>query len=364
MLNKREFDLLQPCPQLQTQTGEGCGLAACPSLGVLVTSDQDKNTLSVWSIPECGQGGGLKLVCTLGGAESAAPMQFHFKVPGLSTSGYLAFTTAASDGSSHPLLVVADGGNDAVHIVDVVGRTHAGYVAAPGTIAGPRGVAASASTTSSALVAVSAWKEHGSGDHVVILYKSNSGTEWEVERIIGGGFGRPGTRDGQLQWPFGLRFNRDGSVICVADHWNDRVSVFRVGDGGFVRHIPTQRTYPADVEELEGGWLVAYVASNSVQFVGDSDDSDGDGRGGCGRHSLGKAGGGYGVGDGEFYWPAALATVPGLGLVVRDSGNERLQVFATPDTIAMLTNMSGIRIAWMSAVARAVISRRGHWCRW
>jgi hypothetical protein len=114
------------------------------------------------------------------------------------------------------------------------------------------------------------------------------------------------------------------------------------------------------VEEVEGGWLVACDGSCTVEFVADGDCGDG-----RGQPLLGGAGGGFGSGDGEFNFPVALATVPGLGLVVRERGNDgRLQVFATPDTIAMLTNMSGIRIAWMCAVARAVISRRGHWCRW
>jgi hypothetical protein len=145
----------------------------------------------------------------------------------------------------------------------------------------------------------------------------------------------------------------------MADWWNNRASVFCVGDDGFVRHMATgQNSYPRDVEEVEGGWLVACDCSNTVEFVSDGD---------IGRCSLGKAGGG--TGDGEFSRPAALATVPGLGLVVREWWNERLQVFATPDTMSMFTNMSGIRIAWMCTVARAVFNRRanmltGHWCRW
>ncbi len=59
-----------------------------------------------------------------------------------------------------------------------------------------------------------------------------------------------------------------------------------------------------------------------MEFVGDGAGGDGGG-----RPSLGKAGGRYGSGDGEFEFPSALAVVPGLGLVVRERGNERLQVF-------------------------------------
>jgi hypothetical protein len=119
-----------------------------------------------------------------------------------------------------------------------------------------------------------------------------------------------------------------------------------------------QNSYPRDVEEVEGGWLVACEGWDTVEFVCKGVGGD------IGRPSLGRTG----SGDGEFDYPFALATVPGLGLVVREYDG-RLQVFATPDTMAMYTNMSGIRIAWMSTCVRAVFERRasmlsGHWCRW
>jgi hypothetical protein len=199
-------------------------------------------------------------------------------------------------------------------------------------------------------VAVSAWREVGSGDHVVVVYRG-SGALWEAVRVIGGGFGGPGLCDGQFSMPYGVRFSRDGSAICVADYWNNRASVFRVGDGGFVRHMATGLWAPYDVEEVEGGWLVACGSSHNVVFVGDGVGGDGGG-----RPSLGKAGGGNGNGDGEFWCPSALAIVPGLGLVVRESGYGRLQVFATPDAIAMAA-MSCMRVAWMVSVARAVRRR-------
>ena len=57
----------------------------------------------------------------------------------------------------------------------------------------------------------------------------------------------------------------------------------------------------------------------------------------------------------RVWFPDALAIVPGLGLVVADRSNYRLQVFATPDVIAMWTNMSGFRVAWMTAAARGIM---------
>jgi hypothetical protein len=256
-------------------------------------------------------------------------LQFEFSQGG----GYLAFispTTTTTSGissssSAHPgpLLLVTDAGLDAVHLVDVVGRTHAGYLASPGSIAGPLGVAACGA---SPLVAVSAWKEDDSGNHVVVVYRG-SGAVWEAMRVIGGGFESPGFLDGQLRMPFGVRFSGDGSAICVADAGNRRVTMFRVGDGGFVRHMATRLSLPYDVEEVEGGWLVACFDSNTVEFVGDgvTTSSAVGGHGGRPRAVLSV----YCSGDGVFDWPkngpTALAVVPSLGLVVRE--HKRLQVF-------------------------------------
>ena len=106
----------------------------------------------------------------------------------------------------------------------------------------------------------------------------------------------------------------------MADYVNYRVSVFRVEDGSFARHVATEGLGgPYDVEECEGGWLVACFHSHTIEFVG------GDvGSGGVGRARLGK----MGSGDGEFFDPSALALVPGLGLVVRKFYvNDRFQVF-------------------------------------
>lgn len=361
------FDVWLPRPSLKTQSGPGFGLAACPALGLLVTSGQ-RDTLSVWREPRGGDGAGtgghkgLEFMYTLGGEESPLPMQFNFN----NVSGYLAFlppvvsagcssTTIASD----PLLLVTDNGHDAVHIVDVVRRRHVGYIADPGSVAGPRGVAA-CNTASSALVAISAWKETDRGDHVVHVFASNgSGSHWTKVRVIGGGFGMPGARTGQLYMPRGLRFSADGSMVCVANCTAYNLSLFRVEDGAFVRHLEAGVLYgPYDVEEVEGGWVVPCHGSHSVEFVG------GDGNGTV-RSYLGKAGGGPGRGDGEFCYPATIALVPGLGLVVRDDGYSVgggcLQVFSTPDMIAML-RMSAIRVAWMAAACRAVL-RRGLFSR-
>jgi hypothetical protein len=355
-------DLVPLVPRM-IKCDHGYGLAVSPSLGVMVTSGS--TTLFVWGPPpddvtrawasagagagvsdaSVGGGGGgggeLSLVCTLGGAGSVAPMQFQFVSDGHSSAGCLAFippTTATTIGissdSAHPLLLVADAGHDAVHVVDVVDRTHAGYLASPGSIAGPRGVAASGA---SPLVAVSAWKMGFSGDHVVVVYRG-SGAVWEAVRVIGGGFGGPGSRDGQLWTPYGLRFSGDGSGICVADSRNNRASLFRLADGGFVRHIATGLVGAVDVEEVEGGWLVASDGfSHTVEFVSN-------GVGGVGGRPA------------RLYLdsghPTALAVVPGLGLVVRTAGGRGgLQVFSPPNSVNAPREWAWMQLANNSTMA-------------
>jgi hypothetical protein len=209
--------------------------------------------------------------------------------------------------------------------------------------------------------------------------------------------------------PYGLRFTGEGAglAVVVVDSGNNRVSELRAGDGTFVRHLTTGVVGPYDVEECEGGWLVACGGSDSVDFVrsgADGEDGaggvvadasciggDGDaggsgvtdscggrggggggagggaGSGGCGGEPLERGGvravvlptsrlGKRGRGHGEFHDPTALAWVPGIGLVVRDWVNGSLQFFADREDIAM-ASMSPHRVAWMVAVARGVASR-------
>ena len=349
---------LMPLPRLRTVCGVGYDVAACPTLGLLVTSNCEDNSLSVYRLPTsvassmCQERGesGLALMCTLG---VVTQMRFQFEVEdGYSgnVSGYLAFTGPAT--CRH--LIVTDAGHDAVHVIDVPGRAHVGYVAAPGTIAGPRGVAARGS-----LVAVSAWKSDAFGDHVVQLFEG-SGATWTPVRVLAGGFGRPGRADGQLCMPYGLRFTVDGTVLVVADNFNDRVCAFRVEDGSFVGHVATGLKDPMDVEECQGGWLVACERWHSVEFVGSGRGGVGPVGAGADAHhrvpcqtALGTRGR-RGSEDGELNCPIALAMVPDLGLVVLDE--DGLQVFDTPDIRAMAA-MSALRVAWMVAAARAVARR-------
>ncbi len=256
-------------------------------------------------------------------------------------SGYLAFTGPVTA----RLLLLTDAGHYAVHVIDVAGQAHVGYVAAPGTIAGPLGVAARGS-----LVAVSAWQLPRTGDHVVRLFEG-SGASWTAVRVLAGGFGGPGSADGQLYRPRGLRFTADGTGLVVADCVNNRVCLFRVGDGSFERHVATEVDWPYDVEECADGWLVACLGSNSIESVRGGGDA-----GGYSDARLARLGR-HGSGHGEFISPCTLALVPDLGLVVRENDNGGCcQVFASPDAIAM-ASMSACRVAWMVGVVRGTARR-------
>lgn len=309
----------------------GYGIAASPALGLLVTS-RWSNVLDVFVLPVGGCPPTLAHVCTLGGD---APMLFKFvDAVDCFPSGYMAFAT------DHHLLVLTDVGHGAVHVIDVVAKIHVGFVAAPGTIAGPRGVTAKGS-----LVAVSAWSDLRHGEHVVRVYEG-TGAAWALVRVLAGRIGR---EDGVLSGPAGLRFTADGTGLVVADSFNNRVSLFCVQDGSFKRHVGTDFLSPQDVQECEGGWLVACGANRTITFVD----------GGTGQRQ-----------DLCTRYPSALAMVPGPLLIVRERGtlilrtrgrprvieasgrDARLKFFATHDAMAMAA-MSTNRVAWMGAAIRA-----------
>jgi hypothetical protein len=227
------------------------------------------------------------------------------------------------------LLLVTDAGHEAVHVIDVVGRGHVGYVAAPGTIVSPTGVAARGF-----LVAVCALDWTPEWGHVVRLFEG-SGASWAVVRNVGLG----------PYFPRGLRFTSDGKRLAVAHSNNPlgyvfTVSVFRVEDGSFERGLGGYPNGAYDVEEVDDGWLFASWITRTIQFV----DCSGAGRAIC---------------DGQLKaTPMNLALIGGFGLVVREShvNHGRLQFFATPDVIAM-ASMSAPRVAWITAARRGRIFR-------
>jgi DNA-binding beta-propeller fold protein YncE len=267
---------LVPLGGLVADCGDGVGLAVCPALGLLVTSSNATNTLSVfnWSLPAMGAPSvspisaavpaitastssdscrpapyppgattGFALVCTIGAPQ--ALFRFGSEFSGVGRSGYLAFLGPAED---HRLLVT-DAGNDAVHVVDVAGQRHVGYLAAPEAIRWPRGVAARGSR-----VVVSTWKalrwtERAQFDGQVCLFEG-SGTSWvQLWTVLGPGGPIPGSPGGWLRQPNGLRFSADGGEVVVADSAMDRVVVYSADDGRFVRQLGPDLPSPVDVQE-------------------------------------------------------------------------------------------------------------------
>jgi hypothetical protein len=128
----------------------GAGVAVCADLGLLVISSSSE--LQVFALPSdiarCHVQSDLAHVRTLGGF---VPMKFQFYYG----SGYMACTDGCGEAISRRLLLATDtgvNGRGAVHVIDVVRGTHEGYLAAPGTIACPQGVA-----TRKSRAAVSCW---------------------------------------------------------------------------------------------------------------------------------------------------------------------------------------------------------------
>jgi hypothetical protein len=254
-----------------------------------------------------------------------APMDFEFS----NASGYMAFTDGCGEAMPSHLLLVTDGGKgegrQAVHVVDVVHGTHVGYVAAPGTITHPRGVA-----TRKSLAAGSCCGERGHND-VVRVFDGRDAT-WTPVRTI-------------AALANGLRFTADGLGLVVAEIYNRCLRIFRVeaedcsADGGTFTF-----GYPLDVEECD---------------IRDDDDGDRAGWVVCDHEGLvAVAGDTTGVGavvrrrKFDLEWCcSALALVPGLGLVVRHRTG--VQFLATPDAVAMAA-MSFCKVAWMGAVCRAI----------
>jgi hypothetical protein len=281
-------------------TAVACGkspkaIAVCMALRIIVANSNKDNTLHLFTI---GPDGAIAPAGTLGGRGSG-PLQFNFG----STVIKMAFTVPAPSsgpGAARPTLLVADWGNDRVQEVDVVARAHVGYLCPPRTLMGPQGVAAS--RTHIAVTTI------GGGHHSVHLFDA-------VSRALLWTVGGPrGSGPRQLDFPVGVRLTGDGARVAVTDRDNKRIVVLSVADGSPVGDVPTPSIDPRDVEEVEGGWLVATWDNVALMPA-------------PGGEPIAGLGGVRGSGDGQFMGVSSLALAPGLGLLVPDFGNDRFQVF-------------------------------------
>ena len=108
-----------PEPAFSGTFSKGYGLAHCSALGVFVVSSIVDGAIYVVNIPKMGDKRMPRPSYSLGGSDAAPPMDFGFSN---GYSGLMAFT-----GPEIPhLLLVTDDGNEAVHVIDVVGREHVG----------------------------------------------------------------------------------------------------------------------------------------------------------------------------------------------------------------------------------------------
>ncbi len=84
-------------------------------------------------------------------------------------------------------------------------------------------------------------------------------------------FGSHGGGDGQLSFPKGLCFVAGSRHVAVADAWNNRVSVFSVDTGDFIRHVGAGVVqYPKGVACSAHDELVVADATNKRVVVFDS----------------------------------------------------------------------------------------------
>jgi hypothetical protein len=242
--------------------GDACrflNIAACSLVDIFIVSRRETRTtymVDVYSLRD------MRLLHTIGRTVAAAtaateataatatviPVPFKFELEGYGVSGMMAFAGPACD----RLVLVTDSGNDCVHVIRVPGCVHAGFLCDPGSLGGPRGVAAHGS-----MVAVSS--RQATTMAMVTIFDGSLETGWSVQRKI--------TK--KLDQPYGLRFARDGHTVVVAE--KSRVIELCTKSGAFVRNVfdargtgetsDTPETIsrdcePVDVEWCQDRWLV------------------------------------------------------------------------------------------------------------
>jgi len=330
----------------------GLGLAFCEALGVLAVSDCSwRSTLYGFSVNRDSATGVPMLVqkWRLCGFRLYHPRIFNFD-GAVGYSGRLAFTKDRR----RPLLLATDHGLNVVHVVDPVRGSLVGDLAPAGSIDGPRGIA-----TRGSLVAVSFWRDRTPGNSGVAMYRRDGNTSWRQLWCV--------AEPRVPAWcsftgPGGLRISRDEQYVATAFIKDTKaVLMLNASTGEPIKYLQAELCGASDVEEHpdQDGWLVACCCKTTptdatVDFVVDTTHRDGE-------YTLRQASlptksepGHARCKHGEV---AALALVPGLGLVARCfDGPHHLVLFTTPSMAAMGA-MSGLRVAWITVVVRGVFRR-------
>jgi DNA-binding beta-propeller fold protein YncE len=213
--------------------------------------------------------------------------QFKWKNGGLSVS---------PDGDS---VLVAEANNNRVQQVRIVDGSWVRFVG-EGVLAGPQYVDCNAD-----VIAVS------EECHRISVLSWADGS-------VRAQFGRIGSGRGQLNGPSGARLLADGSGLVVADQGSHRLCVFTLS-GEFVAAVGGYEQgliSPYDVLECasDGSFIVANAIRHNLFKLS---------RDGAKVEVYGKRGGG----NGEFYYPTALAALPDGGMVAHELHGVRFQVF-------------------------------------
>jgi tripartite motif-containing protein 71 len=154
-----------------------------------------------------------------------------------------------------------------------------------------------------------------------------------------GKFGSQGSGDGQMNEPMGVGVSRDG-VVYVSDSLNRRIVYFNTngtflgkwgsvgsGDGQFGSSSAYNNGPAGFSFDKLGNIYIADPDNNRIQVYD------------AARQFLGSFGG-YGTGNGRFYFPNLAACSPGWQVYVADESNNQVQQMTV--TIGSATNAAAL----------------------
>ncbi|MFZ1794256.1 MAG: flippase activity-associated protein Agl23 [Anaerolineae bacterium] len=164
------------------------------------------------------------------------------------------------------------------------------------------------------------------GDRYALDRKANKVIHFDSTGAVVGSWGGFGSRNGQLNDPWGITVDKDGNVI-VADSFNHRVQKF-TADGNVIWVVGVagvsaepgvgkniQFFGPRDVAVDRNGRLLITDTGNKRVVVLDADGNY--------AAQFGKAG----TGNGEFDEPVGITVDTAGNIYVADAWNKRIQVF-------------------------------------
>jgi uncharacterized repeat protein (TIGR01451 family) len=201
-----------------------------------------------------------------------------------------------------------------------------------------------------------------SGHHRVQVFDSGGHLLFKIGR--NGGNGSLGTGDGAFFNPRGVAVDAGGRIY-VADSRNHRVQVFSAS-GQFLFKFgrnsgnATKGSGPGEFDQVEDvavddSGRIYVVDSSSLAWEQDNHRIQVFGAAGQFLYQFG----GYGLANGQFRFPGAVAVGANGKVAVADTGNNRVQVFSDPAADLALS-MSGPATAAPGSTFSYVINVRNH----